>query len=87
MLKKEINDTLKTLLYSSLFLVLIPVSMVAKAPITRSLFVMYIVLLALYSGVTLFRTEKRDRAMEYMLSLPVSRWRILSFKVLPRLAL
>ncbi|MCP5054467.1 MAG: ABC transporter permease subunit [bacterium] len=87
MLKKEIMDTLKALLHSSLFLIVIPVSLLLKAPVSKSLFVMFIVLLALYAGATLFQAERRDRALEYLLSLPISRWRILAFKVLPRLAL
>jgi len=39
-----------------------------------------------YAGATIFQAEKKDRAFEYLLSLPLTRKKILWNKLLPRLA-
>lgn len=40
---------------------------------------------AAYSGVTIFQAEKKDRAFEYVLSLPISKLEIFKNKILPRI--
>ena len=40
---------------------------------------------SVYAGLTIFRSERRDGALEYMLSLPLSKVRILTNKLLPRI--
>lgn len=51
------------------------------------LYTIFAVVFAGYSGVALLASEKRDGALEYLLSLPVSRGRILANKAGARLVL
>lgn len=95
MLKKEFRDTLKVMLQCLLLLLVIPISKLLDwhfihgqweisgiwGPIVTGI----IIIFAAYSGAAVFRVEKKDRALEYLLSLPVSRWEIFSVKVIPRL--
>lgn len=95
MLKKEIKDTLKTLGHCLFILLLLPMAMLMKRHIFHAqweisgifepVYVAIVLLFAAYSGVSIFQTEKKDRALEYLLSLPVSKGKILAIKVLPRL--
>lgn len=95
MLKKEILDTLKILGQSMLILVIIPMVILMDWHIFHSqweisgilepVFVAIVILFAAYSGVSIFQREKKDRAMEYLLSLPMSKWKILVSKIFPRL--
>lgn len=47
---------------------------------------MFLLLQASFLGWSLFERERQENAGEYMLSLPLSRTRLLALKVLPRLA-
>ena len=95
MLKKEFMDTALRFLESLLGLIVIPIAYFWDRVsvgfgwefITVFEFVAIgvAVLFSAYSGATVFQSEKRDRAFEYLLSLPVSRLQIIAFKVLPRL--
>lgn len=97
MLFKEIKDTLKTLGYCLFLLLFIPLAMLMDWHIFHSqwevsgifapVFVAIVLLFAGYSGVSIFQTEKKDRALEYLLSLPVSIGKILAIKILPRLTM
>jgi ABC-type Na+ efflux pump permease subunit len=94
---KEIKDTLKTLGYCLFLLLFIPLAMLMDWHIFHSqwevsgifapVFVAIVLLFAGYSGVSIFQTEKKDRALEYLLSLPVSIGKILAIKILPRLTM
>jgi ABC-type Na+ efflux pump permease subunit len=96
-LTKEIRDTLKTLGYCLFLLLVIPLAMLMNWHIFHSqweisgifepVFVVIVLLFAAYSGVSIFQTEKKDRALEYLLSLPMSIGKILAFKILPRLTM
>jgi len=95
MIVKEFRDTLKILGQCMLVLALIPILNLLNwefshfqwdisglwAPIVTNLLIIF----AVYSGVAVFRPERKDRAMEYLLTLPVSRGKILWSKVAPRL--
>ena len=95
MLKKEINDTFKALGQCMLILLIIPLAMLMNwhifhaqwevSGIFQPVFVTIVLLFAAYSGVSIFQREKKDRALEYLLSLPVSIWKILALKIIPRL--
>lgn len=96
MLKKECKDTWRILLESSLLLMAIPVVWIVsqlfglEAPIEDLIaFVCMITVFAFsgYSGLTLFRFEKQDRALEYVLTLPIGRLRMFFNKLLPRFIL
>jgi ABC-type transport system involved in multi-copper enzyme maturation permease subunit len=94
-LKKEFRDTLKVMGQCLLVLLAVPIFKLLDwhffhfqweisgimGPIVTGI----IIIFAAYSGATVFRGEKKDRALEYLLSLPVSRWEIFSAKVIPRL--
>lgn len=94
-LKKEIRDTLKALGHCLLVLLFIPLAMLMNWHISHAqweiygifvpVFVVIVLIFAVYSGVSIFQAEKKDRALEYLLSLPVSRGKILAIKILPRI--
>ena len=96
MLKKEIRDTIRRLAECLLVLLAIPIAYVTDRffirfgtnfkEIAEFLTVAVVVIFAVYAGATLFQAEKRDRAFEYLFSLPLSRRQILGHKLLPRLA-
>jgi len=95
MFKKELSDSLKTLWIGIPFALLV---VFLKVFLRRSqsffwdadsllnlTFTSTTLIFAALAGLTLFRTEKRDRGYEYLFSLPYSRLKLLAFKVLPRL--
>jgi len=45
-----------------------------------------VLIFSLVSGLSLFARERQQRGIEYMLTLPYSRYRLLAIKALPRLA-
>jgi len=53
--------------------------------IWQPVFTVVVIFFAAYSGVSIFQVEKKDRALEYLFSLPVSKWKIIGVKVFPRL--
>lgn len=96
MLKKEITDTLKQTALVLGFSVLIPVIFAANSarfPDEPLSFMWYlewgfgylIPFLTLYLAYNMFSAEDADGATEYIRSLPVSRWKLLAAKTLPRL--
>jgi ABC-type transport system involved in multi-copper enzyme maturation permease subunit len=97
MLKKEISDALKRWAESLLFLLAIPVTFAFDRFVIKSgmefseltLAVAYFTLFffSIYAGVSIFQSEKKDRAFEYLFSLPVSKLKILLYKILPRFIL
>ncbi len=95
MWKKEITDTLKQTALVLSFLLVIPAvfwinsmrladnqpfSHYAEAGIVLSL-----LMLTLTLAYHMFSSEDSDNASEYLKSLPFSRWKLLSIKILPRL--
>ena len=97
MLKKEFLDASKRLLECLLILVAIPVSFVWDKVVIKfgwefseifiGTFITIVVIFSVYSGATIFQSEKKDRAFEYLLSLPISRLRIIINKILPRISI
>lgn len=94
MLKKEFQDTLRILLESSLFMFAIPVVLLValifgleapSADLIMAVSNITVFIFAAYSGMALFLREKRDNSFEYMLTLPVSRFKLLAIKMAPRL--
>jgi len=92
--KKELYDTFKTLGQSLLILLLIPIAMMLDwhvfhsgweiSGILQPVFLAFVLVFAAYAGVSIFQAEKKDRALEYLLALPISTWKILIMKILPR---
>ena len=97
MLRKEIRDALKRFVESLVVLVIIPFVYIGDKLVTKmgldyaSLiqtgFFITLVIYAFYSGATVFQSERKDRAFEYLFSLPLTRRKIILAKVLPRLGL
>lgn len=94
MLKKEFKEVYKQSLFFVVFVIGLPVlvsmlSMLFKWSLTYNeiFFPVYQVamfIFAVVTGLTLFSAEKRQGGMEYLLTLPLSRMRLLGLKVLPR---
>lgn len=94
MLKKEFQDTLKTLFYCLCLFLIVPIARLLDwqvlhaewdiSGIWQPVFTVVIVFFTAYSGVSIFQVEKKDRALEYLFSLPVSKWKIIGVKVIPR---
>lgn len=93
MLKKEFRDTLRILLESSLMLLAVP--LIILTLLIMGLKVNYVQLIKIisiitvfafsgYSGLGMFLWEKRDKGFEYLLTLPISRLKLLFYKLLPR---
>jgi len=97
MLRKEISDALKRFAESLMVLFIIPFvyigdKLVAKtgldyASLINMGFVITLVIYAVYAGTTVFQCERKDRAFEYLFSLPLTRRKIILAKILPRLGL
>jgi ABC-type Na+ efflux pump permease subunit len=97
MLRKEIRDALKTFVESLVVLVIIPLMYIGDklviktgldyASLIDTGFVITLVIYAVYSGGTVFQSERKDRAFEYLFSLPLTRRKIILAKILPRLGL
>lgn len=95
MLKKEVWDAVKRELECLLILAVVPLAflwdrLVMKfnwgfRDIFSAVFITTVIIYAVYAGATIFQSEKKDRAFEYLFSLPVSRSKILLLKILPRL--
>ncbi|MGA2533839.1 MAG: ABC transporter permease [Candidatus Aminicenantales bacterium] len=97
MLRKEIRDALKRFVESLVALLIIPFLYIGDKLLTKagldyaSLiqtgFFITLVIYAVYAGATVFQSERKDRAFEYLFSLPLTRRKIILAKVLPRLGL
>jgi len=97
MLKKEISDSLKTLILCLLPLLTVPLAYVFDryvihfgwtfSEIFKFGFLITLSAYPIAAGLTIFQSEKKDRAFEYLFSLPLSRFQILMYKFLPRLVL
>jgi len=97
MLKKEFRDALKLLVVCLMVFIAFPVLKVADFKLGYPewdfsgpfdfLYTIFAVLFSSFSALSLFVSEKSNRALEYLLSLPVSRFRILVTKVSPRMFL
>jgi len=97
MLRKEIRDALRRLAECLVLLAAVPLGYFWDRALVHygwrlgdiwvAIFTATIFLFAVYAGASLFSSEKKDRALEYLLSLPVSRSKIVLAKIGPRLAI
>lgn len=97
MLKKEIFDSLKIFGECLLLLVCIPLGYVfdkfviqfgwSFSEVFNFVYRITMIVYPIAAGLTLFQSEKKDRAFEYLFSLPLSRLKIITYKILPRLSL
>ena len=94
MLKKEINDVLKQIAIFTAFALVIPAFLIITTIISNQsyfsvffpLFQFSLPFWAFFMGASLFSVERGQRGMEYLLSLPYSRYEVVGLKILPRLA-
>ena len=97
MWKKEIFDTLKQTGLVLSFLLIIPVIFgINQMRLSENMpFLYYIVwvitglipILVFSLAYTMFAAEDSDNASEYLKSLPISIWKLLALKIMPRLAI
>lgn len=97
MLRKEARDALKRFIESLVALLIIPFIYIGDklgvkigldyASLIQTGFFITLVIYAVYAGATIFQSERKDRAFEYLFSLPLTRRKIILAKVLPRLGL
>lgn len=96
MFLKELKDTLKQTGFIMGFFILIPLLYLTDQAVysTGLTFIEYIsngldlfiLITAFFTAYNMFKIEESDGATEYLLSLPVSRWILLKYKVMPRIA-
>ncbi|MCK4760459.1 MAG: hypothetical protein KAT69_10450, partial [Candidatus Aminicenantes bacterium] len=94
MLKKEISDVLKQTAIFIVFLFALPAFLVFTniiVPEPQPYFSVFFPLFqfgllswAFFMGASLFSVEQGQRGMEYLLSLPFSRYKLAGLKILPR---
>lgn len=97
MLKKELFDAFRKFLECIVILVALPLAFVLNKLVFHStwdfhlifkvFYIITIILYSTYSGSTIFQSERRDHAFEYLFSLPLPRWKIALYKIVPRLVL
>ena len=97
MFLKEIKDTLKQTGFIMAFLAVMPLiylidSSFYKTGVTISGymvggFALLWMIAVGYMAYNMFRPEEKDDAVEYILSLPISRWKLLTWKTVPRVAI
>lgn len=97
MLKKEILDASKRLIECLLVLIAIPIALIWDkvfinfrwefSAIFDAVFIITVVVYSIYSGATIFQSEKKDRAFEYLLSMPLTRMKIIIYKIFPRISI
>ena len=92
MLKKEISDVLKQTVFFAALALVIPAFLIITTIISNQsyfsvffpLFQFGLLSWAFFMGASLFSVERGQRGMEYLLSLPYSRYQIVGIKILPR---
>ena len=93
---KEFKETLRQTVFIMAFFILVPLLYLTDQAVyeTGLTFLEYIsngldlfiLITAVYLAYNMFKVEERDGATEYLLSLPISRWQLLRYKVIPRTA-
>jgi len=93
MLKKEISDVLKQIIYFIAAVLLLPAFLIITTIISNQsyfsiffpMFQFGLIFGAFFMGSSLFSLEHGQRGMEYLLSLPYSRLQLIGLKILPRI--
>jgi ABC-type transport system involved in multi-copper enzyme maturation permease subunit len=93
---RELKETIRQTVFIMAFFILIPLLFLADQAVyqTGLTFIEYmsngldlfILITAVYLAYNMFKAEERDGATEYLLSLPISRWNLLKYKIIPRIA-
>ncbi len=93
---RELKETLRQTIFIMAFFILVPLLFLTDQAVFSSGLTfleymsngldLFILITAFYLAYNLFRVEERDGATEYLLSLPLSRWQLIRYKVIPRVA-
>ncbi len=96
MLKKEFSDALRKLIECLILLLAVPLAILwdkfvihfgwSYRDVFNFVFQATLVIYPIYSGMTIFQSETKNKAFEYLFSLPISRWRIVLYKIFWRAA-
>ena len=94
MLKKEFSDAFKQFMECMLLLLGVPLGVVLDkliihfgwklSDIFHYVFLITMTIYPLVAGLTIFQSERKDRAFEYLFSLPLSRFEAIRYKIAPR---
>jgi len=94
MLKKEFSDALKQFMECMLLLLGVPLGVVFDkliihygwklADIFHFVFLITMIIYPVVAGLAIFQSERKDKAFEYLFSLPLSRLEALRYKIAPR---
>lgn len=94
MLKKEFSDAFKRFMECMLLLLGVPLGVVFDklifhfgwklSEIFHFVFLSTMIIYPLVAGLTIFESERKDRAFEYLFSLPLSRLEAIRHKIAPR---
>jgi hypothetical protein len=97
MFKKEFRDAVRQMVECLFILIAVPLGFLLDrlavkfhwdfSEIFIQIFTVMIFLFAAYGGLALFQSEKKDRALEYMLSLPLSTTYLAALKIATRFLL
>ncbi len=93
---RELKETLRQTVFIMAFFILVPLLYLTDQAVfsTGLTFLEYmsngldlfLLITAFYLAYNMFKIEERDGATEYLLSLPITRWQLIRYKVIPRTA-
>ena len=93
---KELKETLRQTIFIMSFFILVPLLFLTDQAVfsTGLTFLEYmsngldlfILITAFYLAYNISKVEERDGATEYLLSLPITRWQLIRYKIIPRVA-
>ena len=94
---RELKETLRQTIFIMAFFILVPLLFLTDQALFSSglSFLEYmsngldlfILITAFYLAYNMFKVEERDGATEYLLSLPITRWQLIRYKVIPRVVI
>lgn len=97
MLKKEFSDAFKQFMECMILLLGVPLGVVLDkliihfgwklSDIFHFVFLITMTVYPVVAGLTIFQSERKDRAFEYLFSLPLSRLEAIRYKIAPRFLL
>lgn len=96
MFLREMKETLRQTVFIMTFFIMVPLLFLTDQAVFSSGLTfleymsngldLFILITAVYLAYNMFKAEERDSATEYLLSLPISRWQLIRYKVIPRIA-
>jgi len=94
MLKKEFSDAFKQFMECMILLLAVPLGVLFDKllihvgwKISDIFYYVFLITVIIYppvAGLSIFQSERKDRAFEYLFSLPLSRFKTILYKIAPR---